>query len=75
MTFSIATAARAALAFALISVGSAAVAQGAPPSKEANGRRKADCSSEAEHANGLQTGRNGQGHQDLGRRLCWCIRT
>jgi hypothetical protein len=37
------------------------------PSKEANGRRKADCSREAEHANGLQTGRNGQGHQDLGR--------
>jgi hypothetical protein len=30
MTFSITTAARAALAFALISVGSAAVAQGAP---------------------------------------------
>jgi hypothetical protein len=34
MTFSMTTAARAALAFALISVGSAAVAQGAPPAKK-----------------------------------------
>jgi hypothetical protein len=42
MTVSRTIAARAALAFAVISVGSAAVAQGSP-GKEANGRRKADC--------------------------------
>jgi hypothetical protein len=38
--------------------------------KEANGKRKADCSSEAKHANGLQTGRDGEGHQNLGWQLC-----
>ena len=54
----------------LISFGGVAVAQSAPPGKKIDRPSKADCSSEAEHANRLQTSRDGQRHQDLGGRLC-----
>ena len=45
------------------------------PGKEANGRRKDDCSSEAEHANGMQTSWGRQGDKAMGTRLCWGVRT
>ena len=60
MAISKSSAARVALAF-VQSRGGVAVAQGAPPAKEPDRPRKADCSSEAEHPNGLQTGRKVRG--------------
>lgn len=59
------TAARAALVFAAVSVGGAAVAQGAPPAKKPMVGGKSIVQAKPRAPNGMQTGRDCQGHQEL----------
>ena len=75
MTFSKLSAARAALAFALISVGGAAVAQGAPPAKKPTVRGKPIVQAKPSTPIGCKLVGTVRGHQDLGGRLCRGFRT